>query len=190
MMSFICCLRTKFAQLLDVAVSVPRVVTRQVHRSNIPADNPEDYYRKNIMIPFLDHILVEMRDRFSSVHQQKVKLLGLIPSIAVTYDRASVEEVGQLYETDLPFPQVLGAEYRRWKALWKGVVNEDRPNTLQGALYQCDMDSFPNIHVLLAIVCTLPITVSENERSIDCDLCSFTMILTHFLSGECSWAGN
>lgn len=64
------------------------------------------------MIPFLDHILVEMQDRFSSVHQQKVKLLGLIPSIAVTYDRASVEEVGQLYETDLPFPQVLGAEYR------------------------------------------------------------------------------
>lgn len=35
-----------FAQLLDIAVSVPRVVARQVHRSNIPADNPEDYYRK------------------------------------------------------------------------------------------------------------------------------------------------
>lgn len=37
-----------------------------------------------------------------------------------------------------------------------------RPNTLQGALY---LDIFPNIHVLLVIVCTLPITVLENKRS-------------------------
>ena len=132
----------KFAESINVSVSVPSVISRQVHRSNTPADNPEDYYRRNIMKPFLDHILLEMQERFGGIHHQKVKLLGLIPSIAVSYKCASIEEVGQLYTTDLPSPHMLNTEYRRWKEKWNSVPVK-RPNFLQGALQQCDKDTFP-----------------------------------------------
>ena len=50
-----------------------------VHRSNIPAESPEVYYRRNVMIPFLDHILIEMENRFGEIQQT-----NLIPSTAVT----------------------------------------------------------------------------------------------------------
>ena len=95
---------TKFGESLNIIpISVPRVLVRQVHRSNTPAviDCPEDYYRQNIMIPFLDHILIEMQERFGGTHQKIVKLLGLIPSIAVSYASVSITEVGKLYELSL-----------------------------------------------------------------------------------------
>ena len=101
----------EFANDLSIPVTVPRISSRQVHRSNIPAESPEVYYRRNVMIPFLDHILVEMENRFGEIQQTKVKLLGLIPSTAVTYAAASISEVGKLYESDLPSPQLLTMEF-------------------------------------------------------------------------------
>jgi hypothetical protein len=42
--------------------------------------------------------------RFGPIHQTKVKLLGLIPSVVATYPVASIAEIGALYGADLPFP--------------------------------------------------------------------------------------
>lgn len=113
---------TEFATLLDVPVTMPRIYARQVHRSNIPADSPEAFYRRNIMIPFLDHILSEMRHRFGEIHHTKIKLLGLIPSIVVDYDAASIDYVGELYREDLPSLQMLSTEFRRWKSKFASMT--------------------------------------------------------------------
>ena len=43
----------------------PRSVQRQRHRSNVPASTPEDYYRKNTAIPFLDHLTTQLDAKFS-----------------------------------------------------------------------------------------------------------------------------
>ena len=156
---------TEFATLLDVPVTVPRVHARQVHRSNIPADTPEAYYRRNIMIPFLDHILSEMRHRFGEIHRTTIKLLGLIPSIIVDFDAASIDALGELYRADLPSPQLLSTEFRRWKSKFASMTSEKRPCSLQSALQHCDSDASPKIRELLLIACTLPVTVCENERA-------------------------
>ena len=41
----------------------------------------------------------------------------------------------------------------------------DIPNNLLQSLAGCDKDSFPNIHSLLVLACTLPIASAEVERS-------------------------
>ena len=49
------------------------------------------------------------------------------------------------------------------------LLNKDKeqtiPNHLVQALSACDIDSFPNVHRLLLIGCTLPISRAEAERS-------------------------
>ena len=65
-----------------ISVATPQTTARQVHRSNIPAEIPETYFRRNLMIPFLDHITTQLEDRFGSIHQTMVKLLDLLPSFA------------------------------------------------------------------------------------------------------------
>ncbi len=44
--------------------------------------------------------------------------------------------------------------------------NDDNcPSTLVKTLEKCDKDFFPNIHTLLRIACTLPVTSHECERA-------------------------
>ena len=70
------------------------------------------------------------------------------------------------WERDLPFPSSLPNELRRWKVTWQHHSDITKvPNTFHLALTACDSDSFPNIHKLLVIACTLPITSAEAERT-------------------------
>ena len=155
----------KLADDEDIAVVIPKLALRQASRSNTPADSPEVYFRQNVMIPFLDYLLSEMEGRFGSQQQTKIKLLGLIPSISVEFNSASIDEVGKVYQSDLPCPQLLPVEFRRWKTKFALVDQDLRLSTLLDSLQSCDPDSFPNIRILLAIACTLPITTCENKRS-------------------------
>ena len=95
---------SKLAQELNITVAVPRIIGRQVYRNNAPADSPEMYYRRNVLLPFLDHILTELQDRFGGVRQKIVKLFSLVPSLLINSAPTSVEEVSQLYHADLPSP--------------------------------------------------------------------------------------
>ena len=61
----------------------------------------------------------------------------------------------------------------RWNVLWRGTKQEldsgqsdtSLLDNLLQALGTCDKDSFPNIHCLLVIACTLPISSAEAEKS-------------------------
>ena len=48
---------------LGTEPSVPRTASRQRHRENTPHDSPEEYYRRTLFVPFLDHITQEMSSR-------------------------------------------------------------------------------------------------------------------------------
>ena len=115
------------------------------------------------MMPFLDHITNEMQARFAPIHQTKVKVLGLVPTIAPTYSLASIKDVSELYKADFPSPQLLSTEFNRWKIRCTSIPLDKRPNILQAALQYCDKDAFL-IYVLLVIACTLPVTTCETER--------------------------
>ena len=43
--------------------SLLRPVGRQTQRSNEPCTNPEEYFRRSVAIPFLDHLLQGINSR-------------------------------------------------------------------------------------------------------------------------------
>ena len=47
-------------------ISVPRIAGRQTNRANsvIQGGTTEDYYRMNVAVPFIDHLLQELLTRF------------------------------------------------------------------------------------------------------------------------------
>ena len=99
-------------------------------------------------------------------------LFSLVPSILVTTAMHPDNILNNLskWEIDLPFPKSLPSEVRQWEGLWKTkTLNGNKeltiPNNLLQALSACDSDSFPNIHHLLLIGCTLPISCAEAERT-------------------------
>ena len=69
------------ASKVDAPVWYPRVCAKQRHRENNPADNASDYFKINISIPFLDHLLQELSNRFSEKKSIVIKGLSFIPKI-------------------------------------------------------------------------------------------------------------
>ena len=59
------------AALADVEVKCPRVAGGQQHRSNTPATAPEAYYRVNLAIPLLQHVIAQLDDKFSGNFQKQ-----------------------------------------------------------------------------------------------------------------------
>ena len=66
---------------LNVSPSLPRTVSRQMNRSNIPANAIEECYRRVLAISVLDTFIAEMEFRFNELNQRASTLLTLIPSV-------------------------------------------------------------------------------------------------------------
>ena len=72
------------ASQIGVELAVPQLVGRQIHRANTPADNPQEYFRRTIMIPVLDNMITELEERFSEQQCKVVQLLNLVP-VCIAY---------------------------------------------------------------------------------------------------------
>ena len=45
------------AALVEEAPTIPRANGRQRHRANVPAETPNQYWRRAMALPFIDHLL-------------------------------------------------------------------------------------------------------------------------------------
>ena len=62
------------AEKSGIPVSMPRVSQHQQHRSNPEHTSVEDYLKKTIAIPFLDHLIADISSRFTSHSKQAASL--------------------------------------------------------------------------------------------------------------------
>ncbi|XP_025202388.1 zinc finger MYM-type protein 1-like [Melanaphis sacchari] len=79
---------------------------------------------------------------------------------------SNVEE--SMLEGIIEVPRTVGrqtAQIKIWLAKWKNVSDRDRPTTSLTTLSAMSYDFFPNIHSLLTILATLPVTTATAERS-------------------------
>lgn len=146
--------------------SIPRRCGRQTQRDNVDGETAEVYYRRALTIPFLDHLISQLKERFNS-HAKTASLgLCLVPSVMATRSSdADIHRLEELYEGDLPSPLNITAEVHQWKRKFREWSKCDLPTSPLGALNNCDERVFPNIATLLKILCTIPVTSCEAERS-------------------------
>ena len=139
-------------------------VLDKVTGANAEAETIEDWYKVNVAIPFLDHIIQEIENQFSPMAQTASKLLGLVPAVICERD-IDMTEVVQLYRNDMPSPELFTQEHTRWKIRYLAKAASERPSSCARALADYDKDLYPNTYTLLQIACTLPVTSCECERN-------------------------
>jgi len=72
-----------------------------------------------------------------------------------------------MYSDDIPYRSTLRTELHSWSLKWKSDnCTADDCNTVIKALKEADVDMSPNIHTLLRIAATQPITRGECERCV------------------------
>jgi len=145
-----------------VELSTPRLASRQQHRQNIPAQNSQDYFRLNLTIPSLDHLLSELNSWFDAALSQNImEFMRLLPSVisAARRDQRDFENIIKFYEDDLPSLVFFESEIDLWQHKWTAEPQlASRLDTPEKALKYADTDFYPNICVLLRIMATLPVT--------------------------------
>ena len=155
-------------------LSTPRIVGRQAHRSNPATSSPEEYFRITLFNEFLSHVISQLQDRFvdNPAHSIARGLLCLLPSECIRLESGGtlpteLAQAADLYTDDLPHSVMLPTEYNMWVTKWnqQHAASADIPNKLVDALHSCSAIQFPNLHVLLRVALTLPITSCESERS-------------------------
>ena len=144
----------RLSQLVGVQESSPRLASRQQHRSNIPSGTVKEYYKLNLMIPLLDHIILELDSRFDLESSAiVVEFMKLLPSSL--HDNTSSIQASDfprllaLYEDDLPAPRYLDVELELWQSKWARNAEETNSlNTPEKALVHVDKDYYPNSYPL------------------------------------------
>ncbi|KAG5900288.1 hypothetical protein JTB14_000815 [Gonioctena quinquepunctata] len=64
---------------LEIEISVPRLAQKQKHRSNPPSDNDNEYWRRSLIIPYLDSLISSLNIRFSQQNTPAFALSKLHP---------------------------------------------------------------------------------------------------------------
>lgn len=100
---------TVFHELFDEAVNIastfgilpskPRIAARQIHRVNVEADNPRDYWRRALYLPFMDHITTEIQGLITL--QNRYSAQYLVPLYLQLLTDEVVTQIYQEYNSDL-----------------------------------------------------------------------------------------
>ena len=97
---------------------------------------------------------------------------SLIPSehcdtVTATRHRAapSTADIAATYKDDLSTTCLLAEEMHRWQHRYQGKKPQQCPDACAKAIKVCEKDTFPNLHVLLQLACTISVTSCECERS-------------------------
>lgn len=152
------------ATKLGVVISNPRSGTRQLHEA---ADNPEDYYQRNVFIPLIDSILAQLDERFvrhrTVIESFKVSIPSMIPKERDTREDSAAKLV-QAFRHDVDERLVMG-ELRLWRSKWEKTEPNMLPSTGSNALPHCEEKFYPNLYRFIQILVKLPITTASAERS-------------------------
>ena len=81
------------AQEVGVIPQVPRVTSRQIHRDNTEHNSVEEYYRRIVVLPLLDHLIQQMKERFGKTQSVVARLIKIVPSIVSTLDHVCLEDL-------------------------------------------------------------------------------------------------
>ena len=146
-------------------IQAPRVCSRQVNRSNTPAATPEEYFKRNIYLPFLDSLIQQFSLRFGDLEKQAIRALTLIPSNVARIESTTAEVILGYYCDDLPSADSFQQELKLWQQMWGNA--DSRPGTLSDTLGDsrscCVM--YPNITKILHMLLLTSVTSCSVERA-------------------------
>ena len=143
------------AEKVGTAAEMPRLTSRQQHRSNAEAQLLESISKETWQFLYL--IIVSCVSKSTS-------LLGLVPSVLCSRN-VNLNAAVNTYTDDLPSPELFEMELTRLRSLYLATEPQLRPASPAVAFRHCDAALFPNISILLQIACTIRVTLCECEQS-------------------------
>lgn len=155
------------ANEVDAEIKLTRIAHKQQNRDNY-RDSVEEYYRLSVFIPFLDHVIGQLNERFLRHKNILAKIENVLPNKIINLNEndlnATIDEfIIQWPIINTTSDNVIKKEALLWQQRW--ICSNELPNTFIEALNMCNKSVFPNMKVILKICATIPVTTATVERS-------------------------
>ncbi|KAF0702294.1 zinc finger MYM-type protein 1-like isoform X2, partial [Aphis craccivora] len=123
------------ADVIGTEISKKRTARKQINRANPQVYSVEEYYRVTVFVPL----------------SQNSNHLSFTDEERLAFEKLVIEKDNSFVELKI----------------WKVKISNGDVNTKTGleALLNCSKRDFPNIHFLIKIFCTLPVSTATPERS-------------------------
>eukprot|EP00731_Ephydatia_muelleri_P033934 Em0042g13a len=135
------------ASVADVDLKQPRQAQRQRNRVNMESCSDQEYFKRDIYYPFLDHILSELRSRFNK-HNSRIitHLWSLIPRFISSYSFSDLQPALAMYGHFLESEQAVNASTERSFSALKRLKSYCRTTMGQERL-----NGFAQIHIQYSV---------------------------------------
>jgi len=129
----------ELADLSDTELVQPRLSVRQRNRVNVPACSPQEYFKRSIFIPFLDHVLSDLKERFAAHNSAVYCLSILIPAFFHQYSFDDLLPALEMYHKFVSDDRnKLRSEFDLWKQRWISTTGAELPKSAMDAFAACN----------------------------------------------------
>ncbi|RVE42608.1 hypothetical protein evm_012749 [Chilo suppressalis] len=150
---------------LNIEISVPRLAHKQTHRSNPPSDNDNEYWRRSLIIPYIDSLISSLNIRFSQENTPAFALSKLHPlymtKTSITDLHKNAESFQDFYNLDIT------GKLNLWHNLsMKNALSDDQLTDIEVVDLFNEANIFYHaVRKALIILSTIPCTTATVERS-------------------------
>ena len=129
------------AEQLEIDADFPRIQVKDSKKAPLPSESVEEYFRRMVYTPFIDHVIVSLEERFNETTRKVFKINDLMASNIgqkLSSDlKTIVDEIKEIYKEDLVGSN-LEKEVQVWKTRWSHVKEARlKPNTAIENLKMC-----------------------------------------------------
>ena len=164
---------------------IPLIILRrpncQNQQKNYTIIDVGSYLRQSTCVPYAEHLLVQMSERFEDQKIKYQSLWNLIPKYTVTpTSPLETDNLLELFQQNIGSKVVISPKIMRWKIEWKKQNVTALTKNAFDPFKVCNADLFPNVRnkVTINISATLTVTTVTSQRS----FCTMQRLKTHIWS--------
>ncbi|XP_050316182.1 52 kDa repressor of the inhibitor of the protein kinase-like [Anthonomus grandis grandis] len=151
---------------------VKRITHKQKNRAN-PNINPNaenyavDYFRTTMYLPFLEFFINQLEETFTSHKEIFQGFMCLLSPLSVGESTDSSNKFNNLLDLYVPDVSkiITKSEIKLWHEHLNNFPEIKNKRQALACLEVCSQHAYPNVHKLLKIFCTLPVSTSTPERT-------------------------
>ncbi|XP_043942708.1 52 kDa repressor of the inhibitor of the protein kinase-like [Protopterus annectens] len=155
-----------YPKILAMAGSVLTVecICSLQNQKDVSTATQQDYYRLNVLVPFLDHVVSELQDQLINCRERFIGQY-VIPTKLPLLKEEHELALFSAFKNDLSSLDELKIELLRWRTKWGTAPLQSQPNSIVATLQNVNKHLYPCVHAILSVLATMPVSISSVERS-------------------------
>ncbi|CAM5092934.1 unnamed protein product [Eretmochelys imbricata] len=135
------------ADAVSVEESLPPTRGRKMNYDNI-----DEYDRRNVFIPFLDHVISELQKQVIDCSSRFLAQFLVPDKLHVLENENTVMALNDAYKVDLSNLDNFKAELQRWHEKWIDIPRDEQPNSILSTLQELMPASYPDLNILPSLL--------------------------------------